>query len=182
MGPRARILLRHPLTDHDRDMIGNWLNQICASVEDGYLEEEGWDFWLENGYPVKINYRGRARRLFVSFYPNEEIIDEPEARAILRSFGFTPTFAFKLGSYLDSREDHHLLAGVTLTLAERFNGLIDYCGYLSPGRPSEKESLKARRLKGLRGQLHSINGYYQYHVSDSAFLRSWLQHPYFTMI
>ena len=182
MGLRARILLRKPLTDNHINVLEQGLRKISTDFEPGLFDEEGWDFSLANGYPIRIRYRGPARRLYMSFYTNETIIDEQEAEMIGAGFGWKPTYAFTVGTYETEPCDHHLLGGLTLILAEKMRGLVDYCGYLTPGRVTDSKKQKDLNLTRLRGRLCIVNGYFQYHVSDPLFLRSWLQHPGFMMI
>ena len=182
MGLRARILLRKSLTEEERNAIGYGLRKFCNRVEDGYFDEEGWDFWVSNGKAIRIKYKGPMRRLYISFYPSDEEIDSKEARAIYSCFGWCPISAFTVGSYEETRADHLLLGGLILNIAEQFDGLIDYRGYLTPGRLSENKKLLKKRLSVLKGKLCTVNSHHQYHVSDPVFLQSWLQHPSFMMI
>ncbi len=182
MGLRARILLRKPLTEQERNALGYGLRKFCHRVEDGYFDEEGWDFWIDNGKALRIKYRGPIRRLFISFYASDEEIDEREARSICTCFGWRPASAFTVGAYEESRADHLLLGGLILNIAEQYDGLVDYCGYLTPGRITENKRLYTYRLRKLKGKLCTVNGPYQYHVSDPLFLESWLQNPHFMMI
>ena len=182
MGLRARILLRKPLSEQERSAIGYGLRKFCRRVENGYFEEEGWDFWVENGEAIRIRYKGAMRRLYISFYATDEEIGEREAQTIYSCFGWRPMSAFTVGAYEEQRADHLLLGGLILNIAEQFNGLIDYCGYLTPGRLSENKLIKKKRLQRLQGKLCAVSTNHQYHVSDPAFLESWLQHPYFMMI
>ena len=182
MGLRSRILLRHPLTDSQRDSIGYGLRKFCTQVEDGYFEEEGWDFWISNGRAIRVNYRGQMRRMYISFYSNEVDIDPVEAKIIAQHYGWTPTYAFNVGAYQTERVDHLLLGGLLLSLAKHFDGLIDYCGYLTPGRISDSQKQFKERIKRLEGKVCVVNGLYQHHVSDTKFLYSWIQHPNFMMI
>jgi hypothetical protein len=182
MGLRARILLPRPLPEHYVNGIEQGLRRISADFEPGLFDEEGWDFSLANGYPIRIRYRGPARRLYISFYTNETLIDEKEAELIGACFKWKPAYAFTIGSYETEPCDHHLLGGLTLLLSEKLRGLIDYGGYLSPGRVTDTNKQKELSLSRLRGRLCTVNSYFQYHVSDPLFLRSWLQHPGFMMI
>ncbi|MFK7845837.1 MAG: DUF6368 family protein [Rhodothermales bacterium] len=182
MGLRSRILLRRPLNDIERNAIGYGLRKFCSRVESGYFEEEGWDFWIENGKAIRVNFRGPMRRMYISFYSNEIRIDPLEAAKIAEHFGWTPHYAFNIGTYAHQPEDHLLLGGLILNLAAQFDGLIDYCGYLTPGRMSDSQKELRERLKTLKGKVCVINGQYQHHVSDTKFLLSWLQHPNFMMI
>ena len=182
MGLRSRILLPRPLEDIERYAIGYGLRKFCKRVEDGYFEEEGWDFWIENGRAIRIKYQGPHRRMYISFYSNEVDIEPIEAATINKHFGWTPQYAFNVGTYETQRIDHWLLGGLILTLAEQFDGLIDYCGYLTPGRMSDTQKQFKERLKILKGKVCVVNGYYQHHISDTSFLHSWLQHPNFMMI
>ncbi len=182
MGLRSRILLRRPLKDIERNAIGYGLRKFCTRVEDGYFEEEGWDFWIENGSALRIKYQGPMRRMYVSFYSSEVEIEPVEGATIAAHFGWTPRYAFNIGAYQDEPVDHLLLGGLILNLAEQFKGLVDYCGYLTPGRISDSQKQFKERLKLLQGKVCVVNGYYQHHVSDTNFLHSWLQHPNFAMI
>ena len=111
MGLRSRILLRRPLKEIERYAIGYGLRKFCLRVEDGYFEEEGWDFWIENGQAIRIKYEGPMRRLYISFYSNEVKIEPIEAQTIQKHFGWTPRYAFNIGTYEDARVDHMLLGG-----------------------------------------------------------------------
>ncbi len=182
MGLRARILLPKPLTINHVKGIEGGLRKTSTDLEPGFSEEEGWDFAVTNGYPIRIKYRGPARRMYISFYTNEALIDEKEAAMIAGCFGWKPAYAFTLGSYQVDPCDHHLLGGLTLILAEKLRGLVDYGGYLTPGHVSGDNREREAHFQRMRGTLCVVNGYYQYHVSDPLFLRSWLQHPGFAMI
>ena len=182
MGLRARIMLPHALREEEHQAIGRGLRKFCARIEEGYFDEEGWDFWIEDGKAIRIKYKGPGRRLYISFYANDEEIEDREAMALAKYFGWFPRSAFIVGTYEESRADHMLLGGLTLHLAEQFKGLVDYCGYLTPGRFTDTRTEQKRRLRRLEGKLCVVNGYYQHHVSDTRFLHSWLQHPNFMMI
>ena len=182
MGLRARILLRKPLTEEERNAIGFGLRKFCSKVENGYFDEEGWDFWVSNGEAIRIKYNGPLRRLFISFYESEEEITLREARTIYSCFGWRPTSAFAVGSYEDTRVDHLLLGGLVLNIAEQFDALIDYQGYLTPGSFNSSQQVHKRKLRSLRGKLCTVTSHHQFHVSDTIFLESWLQHPRFMMI
>ena len=182
MGLRARILLRNPLSEEERNAIGFGLRKFCKQVENGYFDEEGWDFWVANGKAIRINYKGPMRRLYISFYPSDEEIENREARALHTCFGWCPTSAFTVGAYEETRADHLLLGGLVLNIAEQFNGLVDYRGYLTPGSTVDTKKKLARVLLSMKGKLCTVNASHQYHVSDPSFLESWLQHPRFKMI
>lgn len=182
MGLRARILLPRALSEEEHFAIGYGLRKFCKRVEPGYFEEEGWDFWIENGKALRIHYRGTGRRLYISFYENDQEIDEAEARAVKACFGWMPRSAFTVGAYEVARVDHLLLGGLTLNLAEQFKGLVDYCGILTPGRTTDSQMEYTNRLRALKGKICIANSYYQHHISDTTFLHSWLQHPNFMMI
>ncbi len=182
MGLRSRILLPKPLTDLEQDAIGYGLRKFCTQVEDGYFEEEGWDFWISDGRAIRVNYQGKMRRMYISFYSNEVDIDPTEAKIIANHFGWMPTYAFNVGAYQTHRADHLLLGGLLLSLANRFHGLVDYCGYLTPGRISDTQEQFKTRIRSLEGKVCVVNGLYQHHVSDTKFLKSWLVHPDFMMI
>ena len=182
MGLRARILLRKPLTEQERNAIGFGLRKFCSKVENGYFDEEGWDFWVSDGKAIRIKYTGPMRRLFISFYENDEEISLKEARTIYSCFGWRPMSAFTVGAYQETRVDHLLLGGLVLNIAEQFNALIDYQGYLTPGSFNSSEQVHKRKLRSLRGKLCTVTSHHQFHVSDPIFLESWLQHPRFMMI
>lgn len=182
MGLHARILLRKPLSEEERNAIGFGLRKFCKQVENGYFDEEGWDFWVSNGKAIRIKYNGPMRRLYISFYPSDEEIDEREAKAIHACFGWYPTSAFTVGAYEETRVDHLLLGGLVLNIAEQFKGLVDYRGYLTPGSFIDSRKKHSHKLLSLKGKLCTINSHHQYHVSDPSFLESWLQHPRFMMI
>ena len=182
MGLRARILLRKPLIEEERNAIGFGLRKFCKQVEDGYFDEEGWDFWVSNGKALRITYSGPMRRLYISFYPSDEEITAREARALQACFGWYPTSAFTVGTYEETRADHLLLGGLVLNIAEQFNGLVDYRGYLTPRSTIEPNHVQTRKLLSMKGKLCIVNSDHQYHVSDPSFLESWLQHPRFMMI
>ena len=182
MGLRSRILLRRPLSEVEHNAIGYGLRKFCSRVEAGYFEEEGWDFWIEDGNALRIKYRGPIRRMYISFYSNEVEIEPVEAATLKAYFGWEPRYAFNIGAYEDEPVDHLLLGGLILNLAEQFSGLIDYCGYLTPGKVTDSQKQFKDRLKILKGKVCVVNSYYQHHVSDTKFLHSWLQHPNFMMI
>lgn len=182
MGLRSRILLPHPLNEKEHYAIGYGLRKFCARVEEGYFEEEGWDFWIENGSAIRIKFSGPMRRMYISFYPSEVEIEPVEAATIKAHFGWTPQYAFNVGAYEHEPADHLLLGGLILNLAEQFHGLVDYCGYLTPGHMSDSQKQLLAKIKSLKGKVCLVNGAYQHHVSDTKFLHSWLQHPNFMMI
>ena len=182
-GLNARILLSRPLTELQCARILQWLNTICETIEaDETSEVAGWDCWIANGYPLRIRYKGPARKLFLTLYEEENEVDADAAQEIQRNFGWRPAHAISIGAYDTAPIDHNLLGGLALVLAEQLRGLVDYRGYLISHHQVGAKVEQEQRLNKLQGRLCTINSYYQYHVSDPVFLRSWLQHPKFTMI
>ena len=168
MGPVVAILLPRSLDSTQSIALVDWIRQTSSSPPQE--QENGWLFWMEES-PI-----------YLSIQPAEAGNSEEDLRSIAHHFGWRPEEEIAVEAGCNQKEDHRWLGRVALELAERFGGLIDFCGRLQWIRASEEGS------SGLPGKLVALPYEVEsgqeltYHVGDPAFLRGWLQRPEFHMV
>lgn len=141
---------------------------------------DGNDFWVINTESINgtvLVTEGRSfgiekHKIDADYYEytKEEIL------MIRDKVRFNPVF--DLGIYaMSNREiDHKILGEITLYLAEKFNGLIDFGGNLS---------IRTANMKGEVWEIPyetSVGMTEIYHVADVDFMKEWLNHQDFRMI
>jgi len=194
-GPGAGILLQTPLSASQHTT----LEQLLSSL--GVRSDDGIHLQILTTVPIGGNYRQAQGRPFAVELA-QPTIETHEPQRLLQIFGFLPHQEIRLDAFGNRPEDHRILGLLTLTLAERFSGVVDFGGALFPslpprvyengwfGQASWEEVAEYSRklinsLPGVAVELPYETGMgrtWVYHVADSAFLRAWLAHPDFHMI
>ena len=100
-----------------------------------------------------------------------------ELISIQEKFKFSPNHQIALFAMCNQREDHMILAQLTVKIAEAVNGIIDFGGLLF----NQKGELTIGKVYEINYQ--TANGKnLQYHVGDIEFLRNWIFDKDFHMI
>jgi hypothetical protein len=194
-GPSASVLLQAPLTtpqQHD-------LAQLLASL--GVCGDDGIHLQIHTTHPIGGTYGSEQGRPFAVELV-EPTIEALNPQLMVDTFGFYPLQAITLDAFANQSDDHRILGLLTLSLMERFSGIIDFGGALFPKLPSQlyddgwfwqatwEDGAGYSRdlinsLPGVAIELTYMTGSdrtWVYHVADSTFLRAWLAHPDFHMI
>lgn len=202
-------MLHEPLTESQREAMVQWLASGSVRIEKW---DKGWHFWIHDGGFLGLpetsdKNSGRPLHLeieeFLSARPTAPefvaYLVEEERAAVRACLGFVPIQEISLSAWCNDRFDHRLLGYLTLTMAERFGGLINMRGAITPPIPRER-SMRAKKypwctleeisayVRQMPGRIWEIpyetgsGRNWVYHIVDSAFLRTWLRHPNFHMI
>jgi Family of unknown function (DUF6368) len=124
---------------------------------------------------------------------------EEERAQTLAFLGYYPKQSINLFAGCKKKVDHRILGQLALRLAERYDGIIDMDGAITPPlRPDGNYTLDNypwHTLEEISAFVHAMPGrafesYYTVspsrrwvsHLVDTIFLRAWLEHPYFHMI
>lgn len=207
-GPSAAILLHHSLTEEQITGLEQWLYSITSRLE-GKRGKWG-PFWIKDVSLIGLLDWHEVCTFSLTIEKVETDLDFLEAHrpidkdslAELRAkreqfieyLGFVPEQCINVGSGCNRRIDHQLLGQLTLLLAERYDGIIDFGGAFYPPNnvPLEdvtveevEEYVKELSLPGRIFHMYYITAkdtMWIYHLIDPEFLRAWLQHPRFHMI
>src|SRR4051812_18521237 len=194
-GPTVGVLLRAPLTSiqqHD-------LAQLLTTL--GKRDDDGFHLQIHTTHPLGGTYTSAYGRPFAVGL-EEPTIEATNPQPLADTFGFLPQQEITLDAFANRPEDHRILGLLTVTLAERFHGIIDFGGALFPKLPSQiyddgwfwqatwdevapySHDL-INTFPGVVVELAYETGTgrtWVYHVADNTFLRAWLAHPDFRMI
>ena len=130
-GPGASVLLREPLTAHQKEGLEDWLQSIIRiRDEDTSL---GSQFWLKDD----ISPEPVSRCLF--YFSIEEtpthFWGEEDQQQVIAHLGYLPRQAIGMSSGCNDSSDHRTLGHLILHLAETYGGLIDMLGAIEPPLP-----------------------------------------------
>jgi hypothetical protein len=208
-GPSASILLRERLTRAERDQIHSAVRAVSSDVHANQVY--ACDFWVNDMRPLGGSYVGNGRPFGLGFHEPDEnpglILDwEPEELdRLVAEIGFMPQQKVGYMAFCNGREDHVILAHLTLHVAELTGGMIDFNGALHPPLParitdewlwwektpwSDVEHYFTAMVGAMPGRIVSVIDpaqvgearHWPGHVADATFLRAWLAHPDFHMI
>ena len=131
-GPEARVLLREPLTAHQKEGLENWLQSIIRIREENDTSLVA-QFWLKDAIlPEPV-----SRCVF--YLSIEEtpthIWGEEEQQQVIAHLGYLPRQAIVMGSGCNDSSDHRTLGHLILHLAETYDGFIDMQGAIEPPLP-----------------------------------------------
>jgi hypothetical protein len=197
-GPGATVLLPRPFTDADmRD-----LSKIVSAVSE-----------RASGPPAVVSafsacdttsiggkYVGEGRPFAIELNVDVEKIEmASHASELASAFGVEPEAELVTLAFCSQSSDHQILGEITLALAERFGGVIDYGGALWPLLPPglriddhpdwhEIEPYFERAVSDMPGKVISVVDVLPHvppwpsHVSDAVFLRAWIEDSRFQMV
>lgn len=194
-GPGAAVLLRELFNDIQQTDLENLLNSIgIQDVEHDMFRiftttPLGEPYDTEHGWPFLINIETPS-------------VDDTELTVIETTWGFIPPQQIMISAMSNSQESHRILGLLALNIAEKYDGIIDFCGALFPPLPQEvfqnnwfweaswddaapysrhlTESLSGTVVEAL--YLTISDRTWASHIADTTFLRAWLAHPDFHMI
>lgn len=193
-GPTSAVLLPAELNQSQTEQLEQWLHSVGHEVRAGQFG--GWDFSIGDA-TASGDFSGSDRPFAICLFKPEL---EPHEAAVVKShFGFLPRQALQIDAFCNGKEDHKLLGWLTLHLAERYNGIVDFLGALLPPLPlrSGAESWEnwsdfaaafdvwAEEMPGkiVSVEYETGNGrQWASHKADVHFFRAWLKHPQFGMI
>jgi Family of unknown function (DUF6368) len=216
MGPSVDIPLRDPLSTAQARELAWWLELITVPLEGEPLD--WWPFWIRDDHnievlPIDDCSESCAFGLNVCNTPTEqdsvgedgtvdpEILAEfEEERAQTVNFlGYYPKQSINLFAGCNKALDHRILGYLALQLAERYDGIIDMNGAITPpvhpGGYYPFGNYPWHTLEEISAFVHAMPGrvlerYYTVspdrrwvsHMVDTTFMRAWLEHPHFHMI
>ena len=200
MGPGSSIILKDALKGTQLDLINNTLDSISDSRKDE-------DFWVSSTKPIGGNVESDGRPFIITHDKitlDNSVYDKGELRQIYKSIGYKPKYSVSLGAMCNDDVDHKVLGEITLYLARKFGGHINFEGaifsfkYLPKYRSSDWYFFKAnwssiepyfkKFIKDMPGNIYTIKyktaseKKWAYHICDVEFLEFWLNCPEFHMI
>ena len=210
-GPLVSIPLREPLTDQQIDDLEHWLRTLTSRLTG---ERGAWGpFQITAGHRIgwqaDLRDRGgsfslRIRDEWDELHDLEDdlFIDqlirtdiEAQQAQMQAHLGYVPQQSLDIEASVNSRFDHRILGHMALALADRYDGLIDMGGAITPpGVYHDPYSDPAEALRIISAYMHAMPGrvieityltsgdHWVYHIVDTAFLRAWLRHSHFHMI
>ncbi|MEM9023068.1 MAG: DUF6368 family protein [Bacteroidota bacterium] len=143
-------------------------------------EVEGTGFWVTSTAAINGTVQARDGRPFGmeknAISPGGANYAQEELAMIKALVGFEPTFEVSICAFCNREIDHQILGELTLYLAEKFGGVVDFGGQISPP------------LAPMNGKLWEIpyataeGSQMTYSVADVTFMRHWLSDPNFSMV
>lgn len=215
MGPVADIPLREPLTADQAVELERWLRSITSRLEGERLD--WWPFWIKDGRLIGLPFEDCSAACAFGLgvedtkteqdYREEDGSIDPAIRAELEEeraqtlahLGYYPKQSINIYAGCKGKLDHRILGHLALRLAERYDGIIDLDGAITPplrpGGRYELDNYPWHTLEEISAFVRPMPGrvFEQYytvppdrrwvsHMVDTTFLHAWLQHPHFHMI
>lgn len=194
-GPVAGVLLRDPLSAKQHTELENLLNSL------GTRDAEQGDVFIFTTLPLGEVYENKHGWPFLVNVETPSLEDTVSA-LIEETWGFIPQQQILISAMTNSPESHRILGLLALRIAEKYDGVIDFCGALFPRLPVHilpniwssavdwdvaapysrqlTESLPGTVIEVL--YLTGLEQIWASHIADTTFLRAWLAHPDFHMI
>jgi hypothetical protein len=213
MGPVAWVLLARPLADDAAEELAQWLAAVSERARPAAGATRRWQVNGLNAARLVPSGAGDDQTdcvVEVAISDGGAGSDDPGRDEAVRSaLGWLPAQRIAIAAACNGRADHRVIAALAAALAERYHGVIDLLGAITPpdmpwrawhlagrqGMVSDRDqrttaSLEAisRYVTAMPGTVHeayydlSEHQIWVWHVVDAAFLRAWLQHPDFHMI
>ncbi len=201
-GPVAGVLLRRPLSQQQEEDLEHWLREHTSNLERSRLD--WYTFFIRDGSPLGMTEdcsTVQPCRFGLSAHDPANFVQEVEQEQVVEALGYYPQQKLSIDAGCNRSIDHRILGHLTLLLAERYDGLIDMNGAitppLQPGRRYKLNEYPWHAIEEIHEFVQSQPGRvievlyevspwpwdtWVYHIVDTAFLRAWLKHPYFHMI
>ena len=198
-GPSASMFLQVPLTERQVDDLEIWLR---ASTSDLHGTRLDWHpFWIRDGTPLGMTVDPSVEPCSFGLAAETplEYLEEWEKEHVAELIGYIPQQELGFFAGCNRPLDHRILGHLALFLAERYGGLINMSGAITPPfKPDRQYSIRQyprhtleeihEFVQGLPGKVievlygEEVGKPWVYHIVDATFLRAWLQHPHFHMI
>ena len=167
MGPTSSVVLPGSPEVHRTHVSA--LVSLVTSAVDGEL------FWVNGTLGIGGAYQGEPRPFCLGVdeakeYESEELVE------IERRFGLRPETDVSFGAMCNGPEDHKILCELSIAVAERSGGVIDFGGELTLPKSALEGHVEEIPYIGADGNK------YVCHMGDSSFARAWLQCKYFHMV
>ncbi len=191
-GPVASVLLPQSLAQDRIEEIRHWLSTQMEPVS-GELTSgavPSWDFWIclpearsavnppDFPSPIAVSIEN-----FDDIRPGEGVAfwSELEFEDLVSELGWEPKAEITVSSMCNRDRDHHVLAWLTIELAERLGGVIDTGGELNLPADLREAALASRALIAL--PYASSSGHQcSSDIVTSAFLHEWRKQREFRMV
>jgi hypothetical protein len=140
-GAVATVLIREPLSGPDRAN----LQGLIEAFSDHDLDKPPAlnAFWVCDTRLIGGRYTGDRRPFAVETGSQPD--REPGQLAGVEAFGFAPRDELVVVAFCGGAEDHRILGELSLRLAERFGGVVNFDGALWPPVPRRRGSTPTRR-------------------------------------
>ncbi|AEV69748.1 DUF6368 family protein [Acetivibrio clariflavus] len=198
MGPSVNIMLKGKLDDAQKEEIIAFLRKISSNIEKSNYETCSYNFWIENVSFLGYTYNGIGLPFGMNFsIPEYEKTEEHQINKIKNYFGFTPMDEIAITAFFNDADSHRILGHLALILAEKYDGLIDLTGAITPPIKEDRaiKEYPYCTIKEIRNFVCKVEGKiceieyevkegkkWIYHVVDTTFLKNWLKHSHFHMI
>jgi hypothetical protein len=198
-GPSASLLLPVPLTERQIDELDTWLHTHTVDLHGTPLN---WSpFWVHDGASLGMAIDPSIEPCAFGLHAGTPLtyLEEWERAQVIQLIDYDPQQELGFFAGCHRPLDHRILGHLALFLAERYGGLIDLSGAITPPlqpnwhynmrgyyRPTLEEIHQF--VQGLPGKVIEVpygeetGKPWVFHIVDATFLRAWLQHPHFHMI
>jgi Family of unknown function (DUF6368) len=189
------VLLPVALAGEDVTALEGWLNEVFTGYDDG------WFLRAPAAIGAPDSTAADPGLLLIRRVPWPDMDDlEEDSRDFTDRIGYRPGEQIQVSAMINRPVDHLVLGHICLTLARRYDALVDFDGAvdLADHPPmtftedvEETEQLIAAietAISVLPGKVYSIRYAtalgtpWITHIGDAEFLAAWLDHPRFHMI
>lgn len=129
-GPVAGVLLRKPLNAKQHMELENLLDSL------GTRGAEQGDVFIFTTLPLGEVYENKHGWPFLVNIETP-FLEDTESTLIEEAWGFIPQQQILINAMTNSRESHRILGLLALRIAEKHDGIIDFCGALFPKLPED---------------------------------------------
>ncbi len=194
-----------------RVMAPSWRADVQSYIDAVASSREGDDFWVSRMALPGCSYDGTGRPFILGLDDRYNewtlpwVSKEPldcfwTAASFQQAFGQLPDHTVSFAAMCNDIEDHYILGGLLLVVAERLGGAIDIGGLILPASVSSAvpggwraswDTLQpgvqafTRSMPGvaIAAPYKTAAGHeWASHMVDLTFFRAWMQHPEFRMI
>lgn len=153
-GPGAQVLLREPLTQSQTEELKAWIYSIGRNVEVSEKFPSVMEFWLK---PASFSEEVSDCLFYFSIEDISEYTTESERAELQEQLGYLPPQKVGFSSGCNQEIDHRTLGLLILQLAERYQGIIDMGGAITPPRkPNPARMEKSERCWPAQASARSL--------------------------
>lgn len=175
MGPAIAILLNRKI---DFEEIHH-VDELLKSIVKGEIEmtKSTRDFWVDSSKWSYLKEWKSDCSFSIKFDNKLREMSEDEVLEIEGLLGSKVASQINLSAGCNREADHHILGTLTLEIAQRLDGWIDFGGDINIFSNGICEELD--------GVFHTIaynDGLAEYQIMSTAFFENWMKHPDFRII
>lgn len=179
MGPACQLLLKYPINAGQIKELDTYIRDI-GEIESS-SDKTRWDFYVMSSRYIPQQKEEIGCPFTLSLLPGNGDYDDNQMRQIADYTGYIPGCVLLLYAGCSSNIDQLLLAEIALAILGKYEGYIDFTGYL------QFKETDAQLSGRIAGNIFSISysvedDIHSYHIASKEFLQAWIKSGNFSMI